>query len=76
MCLREGYELDEEYYLSVLTLPELKYPRKYIKILKKKKEGDKVRLDGRKGPTGKVIVARKDYCIAEFDKSKVEEYLK
>ena len=76
MCLDKGYELDEEYYLSVLTLPELKYPRKHIKILKKKKEGDKVRLDGRKGPTGKVIIARKDYCIAEFDKSKVGEYLK
>lgn len=46
----------------------------YVKIFKDKKMGEGVRLDGRKGPIGKVVAVGKDFVIAQFPPNKIGDY--
>ena len=75
-CLGNGWNLEEDYYLAVKSLDQLDNPETIVRLGKKKSVGDKARLDGRKGPLGKVLYANKDFCIAEFVYDKVDKYLK
>ena len=73
-CIKKDLELEESYYSELPTIEDVKYSS-FVKIHKNKPLFSGVRLDGRKGPIGKVVIVCEDFVIAKFDPNKVQKYV-